>query len=125
MQHCRLFSHKSRGPLLTIFTENQIRLHICTHTVKIIYEERLLRQLSGFEFRHLSKIQNRRPKQRCGQHTLARQKNIKNTQKNKKSARSFNHKNCKQILGIVQFWNLQFAIYGSILWMDPDPFQSH
>ncbi len=36
---------------------------------------RLLRQLSGFESRHLSKIQNRRHKQRSCQHTLAGQKN--------------------------------------------------
>jgi hypothetical protein len=36
----------------------------------------LLRQLSGFESRHLSKIQNGRHKQRSGQHTLARPKNI-------------------------------------------------
>ncbi len=34
-----------------------------------------LRQLSGFEARPLSKIQNGRHKQRSGQHTLARQKN--------------------------------------------------
>ncbi len=40
---------------------------------------RLLRQLSGFESRHLPKILNGRHKQRSGQHTLARQKN--NTKK--------------------------------------------
>jgi hypothetical protein len=34
----------------------------------------LLRQLSGFEPRHFSKIQNRQHKQRSGQHSLARQK---------------------------------------------------
>ncbi len=44
----------------------------------------LLRQLSGFESRHLSKIQNVRHQQRSGQHTLARQKNI---QKRKMSHR--------------------------------------
>jgi hypothetical protein len=36
----------------------------------------LLRQLSGFESRHLSKIQNGRHQQRSGQHTPASQKNI-------------------------------------------------
>ncbi len=36
----------------------------------------LLRQLSGFESRHLSKTQNGRHKQRSGQHTQGRQKNI-------------------------------------------------
>jgi hypothetical protein len=35
-----------------------------------------LRQLSGFESRHQSKIQNGRQKHRIGQHTLARQHNI-------------------------------------------------
>ncbi len=34
----------------------------------------LLRQLSGFESRHLSKMHNGRHQQSCGQHTVARQK---------------------------------------------------
>jgi hypothetical protein len=37
----------------------------------------LLRQLSGFVSRHLSKIQNGRHKQRSGQHTLARDKIVR------------------------------------------------
>ncbi len=36
----------------------------------------ILRQLSGFETRHLSKIQNGRHQQKSGQQTLARQNNI-------------------------------------------------
>jgi hypothetical protein len=40
-------------------------------------EVRLLRQLSGFESRHFSKVQNGRHKQRSGQHTTAHQKNKK------------------------------------------------
>jgi hypothetical protein len=35
------------------------------------------RQLSGFESRHLSKIQNERQKQRRGEHTPARKKYTK------------------------------------------------
>ncbi len=42
-----------------------------------LLERLLLRQLSGFESRHLSKIQNGRHKQRRGQYTLARQNNLK------------------------------------------------
>jgi hypothetical protein len=42
----------------------------------------LLRQLSGFESRHLSKIQSGRYKQRIRKHTLARQKTYKNNEKN-------------------------------------------
>jgi hypothetical protein len=38
------------------------------------YRACLLRQLSGFESRHLSKILNGRQKQRSGQHTVAHQK---------------------------------------------------
>ncbi len=34
----------------------------------------MLRQLSGFESKHRSKIHNKRHKQRSGQHTLARKK---------------------------------------------------
>ncbi len=41
----------------------------------------LLRQYSGFESRHPSKIINGRHKRRSGRHTLARQKNIKKTLK--------------------------------------------
>ncbi len=40
------------------------------------YRASLLRQYSGFESRHPSKIVNGRHKRRSGQHTLARQKNI-------------------------------------------------
>ncbi len=41
----------------------------------------LLRQLSGFESRHRSKIHNERHKQRSGQHTLARKKGVVGTKK--------------------------------------------
>ncbi len=40
------------------------------------YRACLLRQLSWFESRHLSKTEDERHKKRSGQHTLARQKNI-------------------------------------------------
>jgi hypothetical protein len=47
-----------------------------------------IRQLSRFESRHLSKTQNRRHKQRNGQHTLVRQK---------KNTKQFSGMNCKRV----------------------------
>jgi len=45
----------------------------------------LLRQLSGFESRHISKIQNGRKLQRSGQHTPARQQIYKKRKKKKRN----------------------------------------
>ncbi len=59
-------------------------IHRCTiaHTIVRTVPACLLRQLSGFESRHLSKRQNGRHKQKIGQHTLARQKIYKKISQN-------------------------------------------
>jgi hypothetical protein len=58
---------------------NHLFNHVCL--VKLFYTycsiNILLGQLSGFESKHLPKIQNGRHKQKSGQHTLARLKSIK------------------------------------------------